>query len=261
MIRSLLALMVVVLFGCTPKDVVAEVGGRRVTVADVRQSMRVASVDAGAALEMLVERERLAAWAIQQKLDAKPEVQLQLKAAQREILANAALEDAKIADESALRAAYLDGGMRQVRQLEVAQIFIAGVDADSQNRALTVSARLAGGEAFDDVAKALSEDADSAARAGRIGLVKEGTVAPELFEAAAALPAGGTSKAIRTAYGFHILKALSAVTKESVPFEEAKGGLVTAARRQAREDISKKAQSVAVKRFEEALKQVEGAQP
>jgi peptidyl-prolyl cis-trans isomerase C len=266
-----LIVVLVVAASCTSKDVVAEVGGRPITVTDVRESMKVERAKTPAdAVEALVAREQLAAAAVRKGLQRDAAVLARLKAAEREILAQAYLDaEVPIPDEKALRAAYEgDAGVGLIRELELAHIFVgAPADGDAervrvaQNKATTAWARLLGGDAFDVVAAELSEDASTAAKGGRIGVVREGAIAQDVFSAAAQLEAGGVSKPVQTPYGFHVLKALSAVTTVKRPFDEVRGALAVQLREEARLGLTKRLSSeVAVKRFEQAMKTLsEGA--
>lgn len=269
--RFQIVVLIVAAASCTPKDVVADVGGRPITVTDVRESMKVERATTPAdAVEVLVAREQLAAAAVRKGLQRDAAVQARLKAAEREILAQAYLDaEVPIPDEKALRSVYeSDAGVGLVREVELAHIFVAApADGDAervrsaQNKATTAWARLLGGDAFEVVAQDLSEDSSTSSKGGRIGVVREGAIAQDLFVAAAQLEAGGVSKPIQTPYGFHVLKALSAVTTVKRSFDEVRGPLAVQLRDEARAALTKRLSSeVAVRRFEQAMKTLsEGA--
>lgn len=65
--------------------------------------------------------------------------------------------------------------------------------------------RLEGGEAFEDVARELSDDA-SAARGGDLGTFGRGAMVPEFEEAAFALEPGEISGIVPSRFGFHIIR-------------------------------------------------------
>ena len=171
------ALLLTLVSGCRPADVVAQVGERRVTQADVRafsQLQRAAKVDE--ALDELVQREVLASAAVTRGLQDTPEVRARLRAAEREILSQALLEaEVPPPGDKALQDAYDSSKTLAVRQLELAHIFIAAPpEATSeakllaQSRANTAFARLLGGDSFEDVAKATSEDTATRDRGGAL---------------------------------------------------------------------------------------------
>jgi peptidyl-prolyl cis-trans isomerase C len=266
-----LLLSVLLCSACTPKDVVADVDGRRVTITDVRESMRLERADSPkAALDSVIQRELLAAAAVKKGLQNEEPIKARLKAAEREILAQALLDaEVPIPDEKALRARYDAPGMASVRQLELAHIFVAaaaGEDPEAvrkaQNKATTAWARLLGKEAFDSVAKDLSEDATTAQKGGVLGLVREGTIATELFTAAALLEADAVSKPIQTPYGFHVLRAITAVQTVKRPFDEVRGSLAVELREEARAALSKRLeQDIRVKTFEQAMNSLTAGGP
>ncbi len=262
--NSLVAMgLLMLLAACTPKDVVADVAGRRVTITDVRESMRLERAESPkAALDAVIQRELLAAAAVKKGLQNEEPLKSRLKAAEREILAQALLDaEVSIPDEKALRARYDAQGVASVRQLELAHIFVAaaaGQDPElvrkAQNKATTAWARLLGKEAFESVAKDLSEDATTAERGGSLGLVREGAIATELFAAAAQLEPDGVSKPIQTPYGFHVLKAVTAVQTIKRPFDEVRGALAVELREEARAALTKRLeQDLRVKTYEQAM--------
>ncbi|NKC13217.1 MAG: hypothetical protein GKR94_13780 [Gammaproteobacteria bacterium] len=81
----------------------------------------------------------------------------------------------------------------------------AAVDA-AKSEIEVVRARIAGGEAFEDVAKEVSADAASAAQGGSLGEIGRGFMVPEFEEAAFALAAGELSEPIRSPFGFHLIR-------------------------------------------------------
>lgn len=69
-------------------------------------------------------------------------------------------------------------------------------------------ARLRAGEDFSALAKAHSQDEQSAARGGDLGWVEQGTLALQYEDAAAALKPGQISEVVKTPYGYHIIQLL-----------------------------------------------------
>ncbi|MBL8921003.1 MAG: peptidylprolyl isomerase [Myxococcaceae bacterium] len=264
-------LLVLLVAGCRPPDVVAEVGGRRLTVGDVREARRTERTgDVQAAVELLVDKERLAAAAVSRGLGKNETVQARIKAAEREILAQALLDaEVPIPDEKALLHRYESTDAATVRQLELAHVFVAApaggdvaVVRRAQNKATTAWARLLGGEAFESVARELSEDGATAEKGGVVGVVREGAIAPEVFAAAAELDENAVSKPIQTPFGFHVLKALKKVHPVKRPFDEVRGALAVQLREEARAALSKRLEvEVKVERYEKAMSALAGGTP
>lgn len=249
--------------GCTPDDVVAKVGARAVTRAALDSYQRNAAVPQGAKpLDALVDRELLAAGAERAGLASRPEVKARLEAAERELLAQAYL-DAELGkiDDAQVRARFeAKRDSLAVRQLRLAHIYVALPDQgaetvrQAESRANGAWARLLGGEDFAAVAKDVSQDSATAEKGGDLGLVREGQVAQEVFDAAAELGAGKFSKPIRTPFGLHLLRAVTAVEQVSPTYDEVKGKLVAELRREAElELLASLRKSVTVRTFPEHL--------
>jgi len=93
----------------------------------------------------------------------------------------------------------------------------AGVLAEGEK----ILARLAAGEDFAEIARQRS-DGPSKAEGGDLGFVKKGTLKAELDKAAFALAAGKVSGLVRTANGYHILKAEDRRNGGAKPLDEVK---------------------------------------
>lgn len=238
-------------------------GERRITQGDLRAFAKLqhaAKLDD--ALEALVKQELLASAAVNKGLQEKPEVKARLRAAEREILSQALLEaEVPAPTDRELQDAYDQAKSLTVRQLELAHIFISAPPNSTreaqllaQSRANAAWARLLGGEDFAEVAKTASEDTATRDQGGALGVVHEGQIAQEVFEAAAALQPGAASKPVQTPFGFHILKPLSAVTTMKPPLAQVRGSLEKELREAKLGELRKALEaSVTVKRFDEPL--------
>lgn len=124
------------------------------------------------------------------------------------------------------------------RQFRVAQIFFAVArDADKATAArIETQAADIGGKArarpaeFAELARKHSENAESAARGGEMGWIADGQLVPEIRAALDTLPAGGVSKPVKTAQGWHILKLLEGRPATVRPLAEVRDSLVQAMR-------------------------------
>lgn len=83
-------------------------------------------------------------------------------------------------------------------------------------------ARLRRGESFEKLAAKISVDPTSAVRGGFLGDVKKGELAPELEAVARKMSVGAVSGIVKTEYGYHIIKKMSAKSLEPVKFEDAR---------------------------------------
>jgi hypothetical protein len=82
----------------------------------------------------------------------------------------------------------------------------AGVLARKKQQAEAAWKRLQGGESFEAVAKAVSEDKVSAIDGGYLGYVTKGAFGKEFSEALSQLAAGATSKVVTSPWGCHIIR-------------------------------------------------------
>jgi peptidyl-prolyl cis-trans isomerase D len=88
-----------------------------------------------------------------------------------------------------------------------------------------VEARLLAGEAFDSLAKELSEDEGSASAGGDLGRSGKGVYVADFENALFALAAGEVSAPVKTEFGYHLIKLESIETNEIPAFEEMRAGL------------------------------------
>jgi parvulin-like peptidyl-prolyl isomerase len=85
--------------------------------------------------------------------------------------------------------------------------------------------RLDDGENFEKVAREESEDPESAARGGDIGYVVRGISAPDLEQAAFALPVGKISEPIATDIGYNVIRVTEKRAPQAPAFERFKDDL------------------------------------
>ncbi|WP_090494376.1 peptidylprolyl isomerase [Myxococcus virescens] len=259
-------------YGCRDADVIAEVGHTELRRSDLVEfsSRRATGAEAlDAELEALVGQARLAEQAVSAGLDQRADVRARLSAARREVLAQVFLQEE-------LQGATSEANLRERfestkaslarRQVHVRQVIIriaSNADAAERRRAMDraslIYARIIGGEAFEDVAREVSQDEVSAVRGGDLGIVREGQVHASFFEAAAALKKDEVSKPFETPYGIHVVQALAPVETVMPTFEEARGRVAAEARREAESHLMKELETkIPVKRFPAALSALDG---
>jgi foldase protein PrsA len=75
-------------------------------------------------------------------------------------------------------------------------------------KAKEIRGRLNAGEDFSTLARAYSEDGETASLGGDLGYVEEGRLAPEYEKAAGTLQNGEISEVAKTSFGYHIIQLL-----------------------------------------------------
>jgi peptidyl-prolyl cis-trans isomerase C len=254
--------------GCGDKDLVAMVGKAKLRRADLAQFASTRGRAGGRPtqelLAGLVDRTLLAEGARRDGVQNAPAVQVRLRAAEREILAETFLEKElrSATDEGPLRKRYEDTKEAlKRRQIQVAHIVLrvpssAGAEARNaaQSKAADLYSKLRDGADFEKLAAANSEDSATAARGGDLGILVEGSVDQGFFDAAAALKKGEISKPFETPFGVHIVRAFEDPQVVTPPFEEVRGKLAAEARLEAERKLLERLRSeVKVKTYPERL--------
>ncbi len=93
--------------------------------------------------------------------------------------------------------------------------------AELRKRAREVSAQIAKGGEFDELALRYSDDAD-ATRGGNLGFIRQGEMDPPIERAIAILQAGQVSEPVETPRGMHIIRLDEKKTAQFRPLEEVK---------------------------------------
>lgn len=89
----------------------------------------------------------------------------------------------------------------------------------------SVLKRAQAGEDFAALARAMSQDAGSAANGGDLGWFGRGEMVPAFDQAAFATPPGQFAPVVETEFGYHVLKVVDQRAAGSTPFEEVQAGL------------------------------------
>jgi peptidyl-prolyl cis-trans isomerase D len=112
----------------------------------------------------------------------------------------------------------------QVRHILARVAPDAGADADAAARKNieAAAARVKAGEDFAKVAREVSDDANTKDRGGDLGIVAEGLADEAFAKAALALEQGQVSEPVRTASGWHLVKADAIFPARTVPLEAAR---------------------------------------
>ncbi len=113
----------------------------------------------------------------------------------------------------------------------------AEADAKALAAAEAALQRIRSGEKFASVAKAVSQDPGSASAGGDLGFFGKGIMTPEFEKAVFGLEKGAISDLVKTQFGYHIIKLTDIKPKHGRGFEEVKGELAEAYRKEEAERL------------------------
>ena len=133
-------------------------------------------------------------------------------------------------DEVALRALYDEELARFTSEDErhARHILVLFQDSSEESieaatrKAKEITKRLEAGEAFDALARELSEDPGSASKGGDLGFFTRGIMVAEFEQAVFNMQVGERSEPVRSSYGLHIIELLDIKPETVKPFEEVK---------------------------------------
>ncbi len=159
--------------------------------------------------------------ALEKKWDEDPSVAPLLKSTREAALADSYLKSIckppeSYPSESELKAAYeaSRAAITVPRSYRLAQIYVAdpdGTDKQAKTRLENVRKRLqVKGADFGEIARAISEEKESASRNGEIGWLNEQQIQPEILAQLPKLSMNVVSEPVRLKDGWHILKVLDA---------------------------------------------------
>ncbi len=154
----------------------------------------------------------------------KPEVKKSIEKATEEIISQSYLFS-KVKDtitDASVQAKYAENVKNFPKEKE---IHLRHILVDDENTAKSVIKALKGGADFKKLAASKSKDA-TAKEGGDLGFVRKGELPEELSEAAFAITAGGYSdKAVKTDFGWHVLKVDEIRDAKPPKFEEVQNEL------------------------------------
>ncbi len=93
------------------------------------------------------------------------------------------------------------------------------IDSLSRERAYEVYSRLLGGQSFEKMARAFSDDKASAERGGLFKSVREGELEPALDSVIFSIDTGQISEPIKSSYGYHILRVPKRIGDDYAPLD------------------------------------------
>lgn len=116
----------------------------------------------------------------------------------------------------------------------------AGASADDEAKAKAriddIERQLRAGGDFAKLARANSEDPESATKGGDLGTITPGMLPAELEQALNGLKANEVSKPVRTPFGYHLVKLTQYTPEQRVTFEQARKELTELVRRRQGEE-------------------------
>jgi parvulin-like peptidyl-prolyl isomerase len=112
-------------------------------------------------------------------------------------------------------------------------------DADARARAEEVLRKLRGGESFEALVKAYSDDAATRGKGGDVGVFRHGMMLDEFEREAFAMRPGDVRGPVRTEVGYHVLECLEHVPAEVTPLRYAYSTVAADAAREKADRIAR----------------------
>ncbi len=180
--------------------------------------------------------------AASKKFDQRPAVKAQLERVREQALIDLYLDSVSkppegFPSDAEVQAAYdaSKASFEVPRQFRVAQIYVAvakgadkAVESEAKKKLDGIVKKLASKSAdFAALAKAESDDAQTAAKGGEIGWLTEAQMVPGIRSTATALARDAVSEPVRLDDGWHVLKLLDARPAGPRPLAEVRDALVS----------------------------------
>jgi peptidyl-prolyl cis-trans isomerase C len=176
-------------------------------------------------LDRVIRRELLMQEAEKRKLGDQAEVAEQVANLRRELMIRALVqeeiagkikvEDKDVEDYFAAHRDEFSGDTVRLRHILV----------QTEGEAKEIQARLTKNETFEDLAKKLSRDTNSAPKGGDLGYLGREQMLPDFARAAFALKPNEVSDVVKTPFGFHLIKLVDRKKGEPLAFDQVKGQL------------------------------------
>ncbi len=211
--------------------VVAEVNGRKITLAEVEEHLRGLPPEVGIQalknakrfLEEFVQTELLFQEAVRRKVDILPEVQSRIRMSRRQILIKELVKrlvrrSERILEEE-LRRFYRDNRDRFARK---ASVRLSHIVLKTKQDASDALAELRRGVPFEEVSRKRSIIEASRESGGVLGIVRRGEIDRNIEKAAFSLPIGQFSRPIKTPVGWQIIRVTERTPAAEARFEEVK---------------------------------------
>ena len=172
--------------------------------------------------EQLANMKSLAQEARKQKLDQTPAFRKMMAFQEENLLAGnlfQSLNETATVDEAAAQK-YYDEHKNEYESAQARHILIRMTgsavplregqkelsDAEALEKVKGLQKRIAGGEEFETVAKAESDDTTSGKAGGDLGMVKRGQMVPAFENAVFTMPVNQLSDPVKTQFGYHLIR-------------------------------------------------------
>lgn len=213
--------------------VVAEFGKEKVTLEELddmiknlpQQYQQVASSRKEMFLESVINQKLLYAEALNQNIDKGAGVKKEIDEATKQITIGGFLKQeveqkVQVSDEDAKN--YYEANKEQLKEPE--KFRARHILVDTEAEANDILARLKAGEDFTALAKEKSKD-PSKEQGGDLGFFSRGQLVPEFEQTALGLEIGQTSGAVKSQFGYHIIKLEEKQPAKERSFEEVKDSI------------------------------------
>lgn len=237
-------------------DAVATVNGEQIDKAQFEAYLKLKRQDGakGSVRDKLLEdylrREGLSSIILKEKLLDAVALEAEVREFRKQAVIRRYFDELlrKKVTDKAVRSFYdAHGKDYEQRKVHVAHILVRTnrkMDEVERKAKLTVAmealSKVRGGQPFDAIAEAYSEDKTSAKKGGDLGWISEGAVDPRFSTKVFSLPVGEASDPFESAFGFHIAKVLDAPQTLRQPFEAVSGDIRYQLRDEARRAESKR---------------------
>jgi peptidyl-prolyl cis-trans isomerase C len=211
--------------------VLAIVNGKEITENDIQQSIlrfppdrqQYLTTEQGKKqlLEQIVSFELVYNDAKDSQLENDDEYKYQMELMKREILTQLAMKkilaEAKVSEEEAQK--YYEANKDAFKEQE--QVKAKHILVDTEEKALEIKKEIEAGKSFEDAAKEYSS-CPSNAQGGDLGSFSRGQMVPEFEDAAFSQEIGVVGNAVKTQFGYHLIKVESRTEQEPKGYEEVK---------------------------------------
>ena len=237
-----MAATIMAVAGCSGDgDVLARVGSEKITAEEFEAFVSTlpphmqtrASTPSGKKqiLEHRVRETLIALEAQKRGIADRPDVRQQIEAARQRVLLQELMKDlqkeVQVSDEDV--SAHFEENKERFRTPERYRaqqiLFKVPPNADAKassiayGKAVEARKRVVRGEAFDKVARDVSED-PNADKGGDLGYVERGRFNPEFEKAALALKKGDVSEPFKTSFGWHVVKLIDRTPEEAAELND-----------------------------------------
>lgn len=130
-------------------------------------------------------------------------------------------KEVNITDDQALEFYQANIGLfNQPEARRARHILIRGDEEIAREKMAEVQAKLAAGEAFEELAKNYSEDPGSAVNGGDLDFFEQGMMVPEFDQVVFSMQVGQTSDVVKTDFGLHLIQLTDIREQQAQPYEE-----------------------------------------